>query len=131
MSGLRTDERSWMIYDEESIGAVIRAAEAFALSVTGQRLARHPDQRVRAVGNLMVRVGEHRGWEMVRNDGAQGEAQRLFSQMGCYLAGMPFNAADLTTALDQLHAAAFRIDQKAQSAGVHGPGTVRVGVRGD
>jgi hypothetical protein len=128
---LRTDERSWLIHDDDSIGAVVRGLEAYALSVTGQKLSRHSDKRIRAIGSMMVRLGEQRGHEMLRNDGAQREAVEAFALLGTVLAGVPHDPVKAESALDELHAVVFRLDQKAQIAGVQGPGTVRQAMRGD
>ena len=128
---LRTDERSWLIYDEESIGAVTRGLEAYAMSVTGQKLARHPDKRIRAIGNMMIRLGEQRGHEMLKNDGSQREAIEAFALMGSHLAGVPHDEVKCAVALNELHATVFRLDQKGQIAGTRGPGTVRKALRGD
>lgn len=128
---LRTDERSWMIYDEESIGAVVRMMEAYAMSVTGQKLRRRPEIQLRAMGEMMIRLGEQRGWEASREDGVNKEAMEHFSIIGAYLAGQTVDPVRLTTALDEIHAAVFRLDQKARSAGMQGPGRIKELVRGD
>lgn len=125
---LRTDERSWLIYDDESVGAFVRALEAYALSVVGQRLSRRPEVQLRAVGNLMMRIGEQRGWEMMKNDGAQREAVELLSRMAAHVAGL--NVDDLQM-LEDVHALAVWIDRRARNAGMAGPGVVREAVRGD
>lgn len=128
---LRTDERSWLIYDDESIGAVVRMLEAYSMSVTGQKLARHPDKPIRAVGNMMLRLGEQRGHEMLRNGGAQREAVEAFALLGSHLAGVPHDEVRCAQAVDELHAVVFRLDQKGQVAGMTGPGMVREALRGD
>lgn len=128
---LRTDERSWLIYDDESIGAMTRGLESYALSVTGQKLARHPDQKIRAVGNMMVRLGEQRGHEMMKNGGAQEVALEWFLFLGAHLAGMNHDEIKCQEALDELHAVCFRLDARLQSAGTVGPGLVRMAGRGD
>ncbi len=131
MAGLRTDERSWLVYDDESIGAVARGLEAYALSVTGQKLARHEDQRIRSVGHMMVRLGEQRGHEMLQNDGAQRVAMEELSMMGAHLAGIVHDEIECWKALDELHATVFRLDSRLKSAGSVGPGVHRVAGRGD
>ena len=128
---LRTDERSWLIYDDESLGAFARVLEMYSLSVTGQKLARHPDQRIRAIGTLMVRIGETRGVEMIRNDGAQRVAVEHMVLFGAFLAGLPHDESKLDEALNELHSLAFRLDSRANSAGIAGPGVHRLAVRGD
>lgn len=127
---LRTDERSWLIYDDESVGAVVRGMEAYALSVTGQKLARHPDQKIRAIGTMMVRLGEQRGFEMLKNDGAQGVAAEWFTMLGAYLAGVQHDVVKREEALDELHAVVFQLDHRGRVAGTRGPGTIREALRG-
>lgn len=128
---LREDERSWMIYSEESVGAVVRMMEAYALSVTGQKLRRHPDQKIRAMGEMMIRTGEHRGWEAVNAGGVREEAANAFALLGAHVSALPHDEVRCAKALDELHATVFRLDQKIQSAGSKGPGALRQLVRGD
>lgn len=128
---LRTDERSWIIFDEESIGAVVRMMEAYALSVTGQKLRRHQDQQVRAMGEMMVRMGEHRGWEAVNAGGLREEAAQHFALLGAHVSGLQHDETRCKKALDELHAVVFRLDQKMKVAGSKGPGALQTLVRGD
>ncbi len=131
--GLRTDERQWLIYDDESLGATMRGLEAIALSVCGGALARHRVQQVRAIGHFMRRVADTRFAEMERNDGAQQVVARhlrtIFRWLELDQRGLA--TPPPTAALDEIHAATFRLDSRAQSAGVVGPGVHRVAARGD
>lgn len=133
MNGLRTDERQWLIYDDEALGAVMRGLEAFALHAAGGPLTRHPHQAIRAIGYFMQRVSSARVEEMRRNDGAQRvvveHLEQIFQWLGRQQRGLL--TPDPTQALDELYAAVFRLDSRAQSAGVVGPGVHRVAVRGD
>lgn len=131
MESLRTDLRQWLIHGEEQETAAFRAVEMFALSVTGQRLARHPDERVRALGTVMTRIGEARGRVMLDGDGAGAVAVRQMSLVGVWLAGGPVPEVDLAQALSELQALMVRIDSRVASAGIRGPGHIRAGVRGD
>lgn len=128
---LRTDERSWLIYDDEVIGAVVRGLEAYALSVTGQKMSRHPEQTVRAVGTMMIRIGEERGRQMLSNGSAQGVVMEWLALLGAHLAGVPHDKIKCTQALDELHGAVFHLDKRVNAAGVRGPGVHRIAVRGD
>lgn len=131
--GLRSDSRQWLIYDDEVLGAVMRALEAFALHIAGGPLSRHRRVEVRAVGHLMRRVAESRIVEMERADGAQRVAvhhlRAIFDWLGAEQRGLvlPPPAVEL----DEIHAAVFRLDSRAQSAGIGGPGVHRAAVRGD
>lgn len=131
--GLRTDERQWLIYDEETLGAVMRGLEALALHIAGGPLSRHPLQPVRAIGHFMRRVGEARFAEMHKNDGAQrvvaSHLQTIFTWLGRQQRGLA--TPPPTEALDEIYAAVFRLDSRAQSAGVVGSGVHRSAVRGD
>lgn len=128
---LRTDERSWLIYDDESIGAVVRMLEAYALSVTGQKMMRHPEIEIRAVGNMMLRLGETRGAECLQEGGAKGVAAQHMALLGAHLAGIVHNEIQCRKALTELHAVVFRLDQKARTTGTKGPGSFRRALRGD
>lgn len=128
---LRTDERSWLIYDDESVGAVVRMMEAYAMSVTGQKLRRHPDQKIRAVGAMMIRLGEHWTWEGLQADGAKKEAVEAFALLGAHLGGKPHDEFKCHAALDELHAVMFHLDKRAKEMGMRGPGVIREAVRGD
>lgn len=125
--GLRTDSRQWLIYDDDTLGAVVRMSEAACLSIVGQRLARHPDIELRALGNLWMRMGEQRTMSHILDDSQLGEAARAMTEAMRYA----FNGGPKPAVLDELHAAAYRIDDKATGAGVVGPGVVRELVRGD
>jgi len=125
---LRTDIRSWLIYDEDSIGAVFRALETAALAGTGHRLASHEAIEVRAVGNVMKRIAATRIRTAKKEGGVRWEAMEKMTKLMMYAFGQaPPNAE----ALDELHATVFRIDQRLNSSGSVGPGVHREGVRGD
>ncbi len=130
--GLRTDERQWLIYDNETLGAVMRGLEAFALHLAGGPLTKHRVDGVRAIGHFMQRVASARLAEMEKNDGAQrvvvNHLRRMFTWLGREQSGL---ATPAPPELDELYAAVFRLDSRAQSAGVVGPGVHRIAVRGD
>lgn len=130
--GLRTDERQWLIYDDEVLGAVMRGMEAMALHLAGGPLTKHPSQPVRAIGHFMQRVAAARLAEMGKNDGAQAvtvhHLRTVFQWLGYQQRGL---ALPEPPELDELYASVFRLDSRAQSAGVVGPGVHRTAVRGD
>lgn len=132
--GLRTDERQWLIYDDETLGAVMRGLEAIALSIVGRSLQRNRVEAVRAIGHFMGRVADARFAEMERNDGAQQVAARHLRTIFGWLSRQQATGLDLPAPqaeLDQVYASVFRLDSRAQSAGVVGPGVHRQAVRGD
>lgn len=132
MSGLRTDERQWLIYDEEALGAVMRGLEAFYMFIASGPLARDPDDAIRAIAHFGRRVAQSRIEEMKKNDGAQREMAHnlevMFKWIGMRQKGM---ALPRPKEVDDIYAAVFRLDSRAQSAGVVGPGVHRIAVRGD
>lgn len=132
-AGLRSDVRQWTIYDDEALGALMRGLEAYALHICGGPLTRHRHIAVRMIGTLMRRVASHRIEEMKTNDGAQrvviGHLEKIFTWIAAGQSGRL--APEPTEALDEIYAAAFRLDSRARSAGVRGPGVHRVAVRGD
>lgn len=128
---LRTDEKSWLIYDDESAVAVIRMLETYAMGVTGQKLARHPDQKIRAIGTMMVRLSETRGMLALQEGGAKAEAVEALVLLGSHLAGRPHDEVKCAKALDELHAVVFHVDSRAAGMGTKGPGVLRRLVRGD
>lgn len=130
-TGLRTDGRQWLIYGDESMGALIRGLEAMALQMAGQTLRHTPLLALRGLGTLMVRVSAARLAEMYRNDGAQRVVVEHLRKVMAAMAGHTTWTDDAQTALDELHAINTHTDSRAAAAGVYGPGTVRQGIRGD
>lgn len=133
MSGLRTDERQWLIYDEEVLGAVMRGLEAFALHLAGGPLTRHRVGAVRAIGHFMRKVSDARLREMEKNGSAQEVVVEHIRRIFIWL-GQEQNsglALPEPEGLDEIHAAVVRLDSRAKSAGVVGPGVHRLAVRGD
>ncbi len=129
---LRTDDRSFLIYDEEVLGAVARGLESYAQSVTGQKMSRHPDPRIRGIGNMMLRIGEQRGHDMVMGDNeAQKTTMNWLLLMGAYLAGVPHDEIKREQALEELWGTVIYLDSRVMKAGIAGPGIHRIAVRGD
>lgn len=108
---LRQDERQWLIYQEDSVVPAVRALEVFAMLVAGPVLAKHPEQSMRALGNMMMRLGEHREELMLANDETAGKhvAAILGSLVG---------AVNADEAKDELHAALFWLDSTLKRAGI-------------
>ena len=127
---LRTDERQWLIYGDEQVGALVRGLEATALYLAGGVLARHGTIGVRAIGNFMLRVSDARFREMLKNGGMQETVAQHFTKIMGWLGGGAWTP-EIDEALDELYAVTVYSDGKAMSAGISGPGTVREAVRGD
>jgi len=127
--GLRQDVRSWMIYDDEVLGAVYRAMETASLSMVGQQLAHHPDIEMRGIGNCMMRIASVRIAES-RDNEAQTEAMMAMGAVMNYAMGQ-IGKDNVAKAVDEIYASAFRMDQVMKVAGSKGPGIIRVGTRGD
>lgn len=130
-TGLRTDERQWLIYGEEQQGAVMRGLEAWALLLAGARMRQHPLLPLRAIGTFMRKVGEQRLAEMDRNDGAQRVVAGQVKHLLGALAGRVPWTADTDRDADELYATVFHLDSRATGAGMTGEGTHRAAVRGD
>jgi NADPH-dependent ferric siderophore reductase len=131
--GLRADDGQWLIEDEAAIGATVRALETFALGAIGQLWERHDDESVRALGNVMSRIGDARTRHMLGNLKQEttpeaAAAMRFIIQVAGWMVGERDRPV---AALDQLHAAAFAFDRDAASAGISGPGWLRELLRGD
>jgi len=136
MSGLRTDERQFLIYDEEVMGAVMRGLEAWALMIAGTRLRkgnRGPDRirAMNAIGAFMQKVADQRMVEMKRNGGAQEQVADWILILSKWAAGKTPFTPDIARALDEIHGTITYTDSRVNGAGVLGPGTHRIAVRGD
>lgn len=133
-NGLRSDSRQWLIYDDESLGALIRGLEAYALHVCAGPMVRHRNIAVRGVGTLMQRVANTRIDEMRKAGGAQqvvvGHLEKIFRWLASEQAGR-IHLPEPVDELDEIYAAAFRLDSRARTAGFRGPGVHREAVRGD
>ncbi len=131
---LNTDERQWLIYDDDSLGAVIRGLEAWGLMVLGTRLRQTGPDRIRAlngIGALCQKVANQRLVEMKRNGGAQEVAADWILLVSKWSVGKTPLTPDISRALSELHSVATRIDSRVNGAGVSGPGVHRQAVRGD
>lgn len=134
--GLRTDERQWLIYDEEVMGAVIRGLEAWALMIAGTRLRkghRGPDRikAMNAIGRFMQKIADQRLTEMKRNGGAQEQVADWILLVSKWAAGKTLYTPDIGRALSEIYATIYHNDSRVNSAGVRGPGIHRQAVRGD
>ena len=130
--GLRTDERQWLIYGDEKVGALARGLEAMALHIAGGPLRRHRHEGVRLIGVYMQRIAKGRIDEMHRNGGAQEIVAEhladIFEWLGREQAGVHLPPPE---GLKEIHALAFHADRRAANAGIQGPGVHREAVRGD
>jgi len=136
MSGLRTDERQFLIYDEEVLGAVVRGLEAWALMIAGTRLRKghRGADRVRAmnaIGKFMIKVADQRIVEMQRNGGAQEQVAEWIFLISKWAAGKTPWTTDVDTALQEIYGTIAYNDSRVNGAGSQGPGVHRIAVRGD
>lgn len=129
--GLRTDDRQWLIYDDESLGAVMRGLEVWGLAVAGNLLKNHKVQPLRGIGNFMGRVADSRLSMMKKNGGAQEVVADWILIVSKWSAGRSPMTPDVKRALDEMWASVYRLDSRANAAGVIGPGDHRIAVRGD
>lgn len=120
---LRQDERQWLIYQEESVIPAVRALEVLALLLAGPTLIRHPKIELRALGTMMMKLGQHR--EMYMLGTGQGEPTDLETVAGRHLAtiiGELAGVANGVEARDELHAALYWLDSTLNKAGIKGTG---------
>lgn len=134
MTTLRKDYRQWLIYDEPSVGATVRALEVVALGMVGRRFAQHENISVRALGNVMTRIAEARlrcALGMVKDVETTPE-RRVAMEWALQVSEWANNGGpEPTVALDELHAAVFHLDSRLNGAGLAGPGWIRDLARGD
>lgn len=134
MSGLRTDERQFLIYDEEVLGAYIRGLEAWALMVFGNRLRQTGPDRYRALNGIAAfaeKIANQRITEMKRNGGAQEAVADWVLIVSKWAAGKTPFTPDIQRGIDEFHSISTRIDSRVNGAGILGPGVHRQAVRGD
>ncbi len=136
MSGLRTDERQFLIYDDEVMGAVVRGLEAWALMIAGTRLRKGQRgvDRVRAmnaIGKFMIKIADQRIIEMHRNGGAQEQVAEWIFIISKWAAGKSPWTTDVDRALQEIYGTIAHTDSRVNSAGTQGPGVHRIAVRGD
>ena len=131
---LRTDERQFLIYDDEVIGAWMRGLEAWALMVFSQRLRQVGPDRNRALNGIATfagRVANQRIVEMKRNGGAQEAVADWVLLISKWAAGKSPYTPDIHRALDEFHGVTTHLDSRVNGAGMQGPGVHRQAVRGD
>ena len=128
---LRTDDRQWLIHDDEPLGAVMRGVEAWALAIAANLLKNHKTEQLRGIGNFMGRVADSRLSGMKRNGGAQEVVADWILLISKWAAEKSLLTPEVARALDEIHASVYRLDSRARSAGVVGPGVHRQAVRGD
>jgi hypothetical protein len=133
-AGLRTDERQWLIYDDEVLGAYTRGLEAWALMVLAQSLRNVGPDRFRALNGIATwchRVAEQRLVEMKRNGGAQEVVSDWVLLVSRWAAGKTPLTPDVARGIEEFHSVATRLDSRGNSAGITGPGVHRQAIRGD
>ncbi len=136
MSGLRTDERQFLIYDDEVLGAVVRGLEAWALMIAGTRLRenhRGPGRvkAMNAIGAFMQKIANQRVVEMQRNGGAQEQVAEWIFLISKWVAGKTPWSPDIDRALNEIHGTITHNDSRVNGSGISGPGVPRIAVRGD
>lgn len=131
MSTLRTDDRQWLIHQEENVTAGMEAIEIMALTVTGSLLANRPEVEMRAIGNIMMRWADARQRTLSGEEASDLE-QAAVSHATDILDWMGGQGGDEPDqALSELHAVAFAFDSQLQNAGITGEGWYRTLARGE
>ena len=132
MSSIRLDERQWMIFDEESVTAVVGAVEALLVGLGAAALRDHADQQVRAIGAFGEKLAETRlaHWSGQLAGLEPSEVQKqLVAHLYAVSAYLVDEGERPETALDDIQAALVWIDKRAKGAGVVGDGWYREIVR--
>lgn len=112
---LRQDEAQWLIYQEDSVVPAVRAVEVLAMMIAGPVLAAHPEISMRALGNVMLRFGEHRSLHML-NSG--NDLERTAGEHLAVILGELAGATRADDARDELHAAMYWLDSTLKNAGI-------------
>lgn len=131
--GLRSDFRQWLIYDDESTGAVMRGLEAFAMHIVGGSLQQNQNIALRGIGTLMKRTATTRMAEMKSNGGAQEVVASHLTDIFTWLSrtSKGIHTPPPEDQIDEIYAVAFRLDSRIRAAGTAGPGAHRAAARGD
>lgn len=134
---LRKDARQWLISDDDSIEAGVRALEMIALGIVGSNYANHPDIAMRGISNAMLKLSKARleaGYGLIEGVETTDE---LLEATRCAFAVFDFlsDREDKTpypvAQADQLYALLFHLDSRLNSLGLKGPGLFRRLARGD
>ena len=131
---LRTDDRSWMIYDPESVAAVFEALNAAALVMFGAWLQRPspnvPTEMAEHLGNIgtiLYKIGEARqeiNAGLAPNDVPDKlvYAQRLWNKIAVWRKDPGTgHLAAVIRAADDLSAALTYLDQRTMETGTNHP----------
>jgi len=134
---LRKDGRQWLIDDNDSIEAGVRALEAIALGIVGSNYQNHPDAAMRGIANAMLKLSRARmeaGMGLVKGEDTTPElleatrcAFRVFDYLGDRKQETPYPVAEA----DQLYALLFQLDSRLNGMGLSGPGMKRKLARGN
>lgn len=118
---LRQDERQWLIYQEDSVVPAMRAVEVLAMLIAGPLLAAHPEISMRALGNVMLRLGAHREAYMLGSgEGHPSDPEVIAGRHLATILGELAGVARADVPRDELHAAMFWLDSQLQKAGIKG-----------
>lgn len=128
---LRKDERQWLIYQEEAVVPAIRALEVLALLVAGPVLARHPLIEMRALGNMMLRLGTVREeWMLGLTSKPVSDEEVAAGRHIATILGEMSGVTNADDARDELHAAVFWLDSFLRQSGIKGDGWTKDLARG-
>ena len=138
IQSLRKDARQWIIWDDASIEAGVRALEMISLGIVGANYCNHPDPAMRGIANAMLKLSKARleaGYGLVKGQDTTPElmeatrcAFAVFDYLGDRTVG---NTPYPTAEADQLYALLFHLDSRLNAAGISGPGIKRNLARGD
>lgn len=117
---LRQDESQWLIYQEDSVVPAVRALEVLAMLVAGPVLANHPEFSMRALGNMMIRLGAHRETYMLgKGEGNPTDPEVVAGRHLAVILGEMAGIANAEIPRDELHAAMYWLDSTLKQAGIN------------
>lgn len=105
---MRTDETQWLIHDEPSVTAAVRAVETVALRVAAGTLTRSRHITLRAVGNVMLKIADLR----------KGYSGHHYAD--AIMKTLMVGPNEYEDALDEVHAAVFWLDSQLNKMGTSG-----------
>jgi hypothetical protein len=129
---LRADKRQWVIYQEPSVAAAVRAVEVLCMMLAGAGLANHEAIELRAIGNSAERMADARLRFMLGliKDNEPTDEERQAGEHLVLVYDWIKGGAKPDQATDELWAALYWLDEQAMAGGVSGDGFVREIVKG-
>jgi hypothetical protein len=127
---LRLDQNQWVIYQEPSVQAAIRAVNIVTSILAGDAMEKHHEMRIRAMGHVAGSLADSQlryGLGLVEGHDPD-EFTRLATEHAVtiisFIKGAESSEAS-ERALDEVHAAVYWLDSRLKAAGITGDGWYR------